>query len=201
MRWRKPASDEIIPGISEEQLLRAGRDYVASAFPNPDRIGCPGRQRLEVLARQPSAPDEGDIDHLMTCSACFGEYHAIRKASKRRTAVTTGTLVAAAREQVRNAQIDLRPFEKSRGESSSNARGHLSLPVLDRANLLVAILLPTGSPEGHYVFQLLDSNGSPRVETSGNAAIRNYVTTAEAPFDLRAVSAGRFALTVRRAGE
>src|ERR1035441_6320914 len=159
MRWRKPASDEIIPGISEEQLLRAGRDYVASAFPNPDRIGCPGRQRLEVLARQPSAPDEGNIDHLMTCSACFGEYHAIRKASKRRKAVATGTLVAAAlaliafsgfvmsrhhpeptpimrakgplevaREQVRNAQIDLRPFEKSRGESASNARGHLSLP-------------------------------------------------------------------------
>jgi len=232
MRWRKSASDDIIPGISEEKLLRAGRDYVASAFPNPDRVGCPGRERLEVLARQSSPPDESDIDHLMTCSACFVEYHAIRKASKRRTAVTTGTLVAAAlalivfsgvvisrhhpnappimpakgpleaaREQVRNAQIDLRPFEKSRGESASNARGHLSLPVLDRANLLVAILLPTGSPEGQYVFQLLDSNGSPRVETSGNAAIRNYVTTAEAPFDLRAVSAGRFALTVRRAGE
>jgi hypothetical protein len=47
----------------------------------------------------------------------------------------------------------------------------------------------------------MDSNGSPVAETSGNAAIKNYVTTAEAPFDLRAVSAGHFTLTVRRAEE
>src|SRR5437763_1111920 len=96
MRWRKSASDDIIPGISEEKLIRAGRDYVASAFPNPNRVGCPGRKGLEVLARQSSAPDQNDIDHLMACSACFVEYHAIRRAWKRKKAVTIGTLVAAA---------------------------------------------------------------------------------------------------------
>jgi hypothetical protein len=166
----------------------------------------------------------------MTCSACFVDYHAIRKAWKRKRAVTTGTLVAAAlavivfsgfvmsrrhpeptpimpakgpleavQEQVRNVQIDLRPFEKSRGESVGNVRGPSSPPVLDQANLLVTILLPTGSPDGHYFFQLLDSNRSPRIETSGNAAIRDYVTTVQAPFDLRAIPAGRFTLTVRHA--
>src|ERR1035438_6552401 len=96
MRWRKPASDEIIPGISEEQLLRAGRDYVASAFPNPDRIGCPGRERLEALARRTAMPDGDDIDHLVTCSPCFIEYQTILKASKQKRAVIIGTLVAAA---------------------------------------------------------------------------------------------------------
>jgi hypothetical protein len=227
MRWRKSTSDDVIPGVSEERLLRAGRDYVASAFPNPDRVGCPGRQRLEVLARQASAPDENDLDHLMACSACFVEYHAVRKAWKRKKTATTGTLLAATLAlivfsgvvisrrhpqappiapakrpvEVARAQIDLRPFERSRGESSNNARVHLIPPVLDRANLLVTILLPTGSPEGQYVFQLLDSNGSLGVETSCNAAIRDYVTTAEAPFDLRAASAGRSTLTVRHAGE
>jgi hypothetical protein len=186
--------------------------------------------RLEVLARQSSAPDEGDIEHLMTCSACFVEYHGIRKAWKRKKAVTTGTLVAAAlalivfsavvisrhhidgtpiapvklpvemaQEHVRNALIDLRPFDRSRGESANTS--HVSPPILDRANLLLTILLPIGSPEGQYFFQLLDSNGSPRGKTSGNAAIKDYVTTAEAPFDLRAVSTGRFTLIVRHAGE
>jgi len=45
-------------GISEEKLIRAGRSTSASAFPNPDRVGCPGHQRLAILARQTSPPDQ-----------------------------------------------------------------------------------------------------------------------------------------------
>jgi hypothetical protein len=231
MRRRKFTSDDIVPGVSEEKLIRAAREYVASAYPNPDRIGCPARQRLEALARQTSLPDAGDLDHLMTCSACFIEYQAIWKARKQKKAVIIGALVAAglalvvfcgiivyrrdpvtpliapakktveAQKQILRAVIDLRPFERVRGDSPSHVDSRVSLPVLERDNLLVTIQLPVGSPEGQYVFQLLDSTGSPRVETSGKAAIKDYVTAAEAPFDLRAVSAGRFTLTVRRAIE
>jgi len=232
MRWRKTAPDEILPGLSEERLLRAARDYVASAFPNPERVGCPGRQRLNVLARQTTAPDENDLDHLMTCSDCFLEYQAIRKAWKQMRAAIIGTLVAAsvavivfsgvailrrqpepgpiapakrpaevAQAQLRNALIDLRPFENHRGEAANPAQGRPEPPVLDRGNLLLTILLPIGSLEGQYVFKLVDSNDSPRVETSGNAAIKDYVTTVAVPFDLREVPAGRFTLTVRRAAE
>ena len=226
MRWRKSASNEIVPGVSEKGLVQAGRDYAASAFPNPDRIGCPGRERLETLALRTAMPDRDDINHLVTCSPCFIEYHAILKASKQKRAVIIGTLVAAAlalivfsgvvisrrlatpitpakqpveaQKQVLKAVIDLRPFERVRGDSPSDVRSRLSLPVLDRADLLVSIQLPTGSPEGQYFFQLLDSSGSPRVETSGNAVIKDFVTTVEAQFDLRDIPAGRFALTVRR---
>jgi hypothetical protein len=106
-----------------------------------------------------------------------------------------------AQESIRTASIDLRPFEKIRGEAANNPRKSPSPPVLDRAKLLVTIHLPTGSPEGQYVFQLLDSKGSPVVETSAIAAIKDYITSADAPLDLRAVSAGRFTLTVRRAVE
>jgi hypothetical protein len=231
MRWRKSASNDIVPGVSEERLVQAGRDYAASAFPNPDRIGCPGRECLEALARRTAMPDGDDIDHLVTCSPCFIEYQTILKASKQKRAVIIGTLVAAAlalivfsgivisrrdplatpitpakqpveaQKQVLKAVIDLRPFERVRGESPSDVRSRLSLPVLDRANLLVTIQLPTGSPEGQYFFQLLDSSGSPRVETSGNAVIKDFVTTVDAPFDLREIPAGRFTLTVRRSVE
>ena len=229
MRWRKFASNDIVPGVSEERLVQAGRDYAASAFPNPDRIGCPGRERLEALARRTAMPDGDDIDHLVTCSPCFIEYQTILKASKQKRAVIIGTLVAAAlalivfsgvvisrrlaapitpakqpveaQKQVLKAVIDLRPFEQVRGDSPNDVRRRLSLPVLDRANLLVTIQLPTGSPEGQYFFQLVDSSGSPRVETSGNAVIKDFVTTVEAPFDLREILAGRFTLTVRRSVE
>ena len=228
MRWRKSASNDIVPGVSEERLVQAGRDYAASAFPNPDRIGCPGRERLEALARRTAMPDGDDIDHLVTCSPCFIEYQIILKASKQKRAVIIGTLVAAAlalivfsgivisrrdplatpitpakqpveaQKQVLKAVIDLRPFERVRGDSPGDVRSRLSLPVLDRADLLVTIQLPTGSPEGQCFFQLLDSSGSPRVEASGNAVIKDFVTTVEAPFDLREIPAGRFTLTVRR---
>jgi hypothetical protein len=226
MRWRKSASNDIVPGVSEERLVQAGRDYAASAFPNPDRIGCPGRERLETLARRTAMPDGDDIDHLVTCSPCFIEYQTILKASKQKRAVIIGTLVAAAlalivfsgvvisrrlaapitpakqpveaQKQVLKAVIDLRPFEQVRGDSPNDVRRRLSLPVLDRANLLVTIQLPTGSPEGQYFFQLLDSSGSPRVEASGNAVIKDFVTTVEAPFDLREIPAGHFTLAVRR---
>jgi hypothetical protein len=226
MRWRKSASNDIVPGVSVEKLVQAGRDYAASAFPNPDRIGCPGRERLETLALRTAVPDRDDINHLVTCSPCFIEYHAILKASKQKRAVIIGTLVAAAlalivfsgvvisrrlappitpakqpveaQKQVLKAVIDLRPFERVRGDSPGDVRSRLSLPVLDRADLLVTIQLPSGSPEGQCFFQLLDSSGSPRVETSGNAVIKDFVTTVEAPFDLREIPAGRFTLTVRR---
>ena len=229
MRWRKSASNDIVPGVSEKRLVQAGRDYAASAFPNPDRIGCPGRERLEALALRTTMPDRDDINHLVTCSPCFIEYHAILKASKQKRAVIIGTLVAAAlalivfsgvvisrrlaapitpakqpveaQKQVLKAVIDLRPFEQVRGDSPNDVRRRLSLPVLDRANLLVTIQLPTGSPEGQYFFQLLDSSGSPRAEASGNAVIKDFVTTVEAPFDLREIPAGRFTLTVRRSVE
>jgi hypothetical protein len=230
MRWRKFASGSRLPGISEKRLLRVGRDYVASAFPNPGRVGCPGRTRLEILARQRAVPDQEQVEHLTTCSDCFAEYHAIRTAWRQKTAAIIGTLVAAAvaitvissfvifrhrnlasatapakrpveivRAPIRNVLLDLRPYERSRGESENS--GRLSPPLLDRANLLVTVLLPIGSPEGQYVFQLVDSNGAALVATTGNAAIKDYVTTAVAPFDLRAFAAGRFTLTVRKSDQ
>ena len=230
MRWRKVASGSRLPSITEEKLLCIAWDYVASAFPNPGRVGCPGRKRLEVLASRRAIQNESDIKHLVTCSNCFIEYHAIRRGQRQKTAAIIGTLVAAAvavivisglvifrhrdpasatpttkrpievaHAPVRNILLDLRPFEKDRGESDNI--GRLNPPVLERTKLLVTILLPIGSPEGRYIFQLLDTNGVPLAATSGNAAIRDYVTTVVVPFDLRALAAGRLTLTVRQSGQ
>ena len=213
MRWRISARDEILPGVTEERFLRAAREYTRSGFPNPDRAGCPGRSRLEALARDHGRPtDEAeDVQHVATCSPCFVEFEAIRLAWKRRRRVAAAALVAAclaiigvggyfflgrysAPQRVPKQLVDLRPFESFRGA----APGPVSPVILRRENLMLLILLPIGSGEGQYVLRLLDASGATRIERTRNAMIRNYVTTVEAPFDLRSLPQGHFTLTIRR---
>ena len=214
MRWRISTGDQILPGVSEERFLRAAREYSRSAFPNPDRVGCPGRNRLEALARDHCRPtDEAeDVQHVATCSPCLTEYETIRRTWKRQRTVTAASLVAAslaivavasffllgrysAPQRVPKQLVDLRPFESFRGA----APGSPGPVILRRENLVLVILLPIGSGEGQYVLRLLDASGRTRIETTGNAMIKNYVTTVEAQFDLRSLPKSRFTLAVRRA--
>lgn len=226
MKLQRSESENILPGISEEKFLRVARRYVESAFPNPDRIGCPGREQLEILGQRKRAPMDAEIEHIGTCSPCFAEYQSIRTAWKRRRATLIWSSVAAtvaiavfssllllrspripspapdAKEQVEVAKeivekrlVDLRPYERVRGEDRNDIPTPL---ILERANLDLTIQLPVGSEEGRYVFELLDSRSVRHIETSGEAAIKNYITTAQARFDLRGLSPGRFTLTVRR---
>jgi hypothetical protein len=94
--------------------------------------------------------------------------------------------------------VDLRPYERQRGAGDSGARRRPGPVILDRALLELTIQLPIGSEEGRYQFRLTDTAGVPKLETSGEGIIKNYITTVEAPFDLRAVSPGQYTLTVRR---
>src|SRR5262245_36159149 len=96
MKPSRADSNHILPGISEEKFLSAAREYVESAFPNPDRIGCPARKQLEVLARRKRVATDDEIEHIGTCSPCFVEYHSIRKSWKRQRAMLIWSGVAAA---------------------------------------------------------------------------------------------------------
>jgi len=232
MKWRNAKVDKAFLGTTEEDFLRAARQYVASAYPNPDRVGCPGRDRLEALARHEWQHDDflQNVEHVVNCSACFVEYHAIRKARKRKRAAVAGitggvlltllvfsfiTLISrhrtdiaaplrtpapVAREEARNVAVDLRPIEPNRGELSTERHKSVGHIVLHRANVTLSIQLPIGSEEGEYLVQVHDLAGTARLDASGNAVIRNYVTTLEVPLDLRALTPGQFKLTVRRPG-
>ena len=222
-------SKNVLPGISEERFLRVAREYVRSAYPNPDRIGCPGRDSLELIANRKRRPSRDEIDHIGTCSPCFSEYETIRRGYKHRratilasasiialvVALISGVLlfsrgggnvsisplrksVEIARETARKHVLDLRPYERFRGDGRTPTR-ELSPPVLERAILDLTILLPAGSEEGKYYFELFDPKGVRRLDTSADAVIRNYVTTAEIQLDLRTQEPGQFILTVREA--
>ena len=55
-------------------------------FPNPNRIGCPDPEFLHRLARHriPITDIDPWIDHLGSCSECFGDFDRFRLASKAR---------------------------------------------------------------------------------------------------------------------
>jgi len=65
----------------ERKLLEAGRHFFSTAFPNPDRQGCPGQDILKAIAfrkLERQKAKEWD-DHLSHCSPCFNEYMAFRE--------------------------------------------------------------------------------------------------------------------------
>jgi hypothetical protein len=65
------------------KLLNRG---LAEGFPNPNRIGCPKSEFLQRLARHQVSIAEFDpwIDHLGSCSECFGEFNRLKAASRAR---------------------------------------------------------------------------------------------------------------------
>ena len=231
MRPFKPASRKSAPGIDEELFLRAARAYALKRFPNPDRKGCPPAEEIGSMARrQLSLSDlRGRAEHIATCSQCLSEYLAARESWKRRgrrniaiLATAAGLVIAIVgvtwlkpvapappptpppigeqlrpEVQLQLATLDLRPLDALRGEPGAATPA----PVLARENLRLTILLPTGSDEGNYQFEIRDARGSPRVDGAGNAVIRNYIATIETPLDLRPLCPGRFTFAIRRGQE
>jgi hypothetical protein len=53
---------------------------LAEGFPNPDRTGCPDAEFLTLVARHQVPISEIDlwIDHLGSCSECFGEFNRLK---------------------------------------------------------------------------------------------------------------------------
>jgi len=70
----------------DEQFSQLLNRELAEGFPNPGRIGCPDSEILQRLARHQIAIPEIDpwIDHLGSCSDCFGDFNRFRQASRAR---------------------------------------------------------------------------------------------------------------------
>lgn len=65
----------------------------------------------------------------------------------------------------------------------------------------VTILLPVGSEPGSYEIQVLDSELKSRASATGQAEIRNYITTLQGIIDLNPLAPGAYQLALRRRGE
>jgi hypothetical protein len=206
-------------------------ELFARANANPTRVGCPTRGVLIELAHKRRPISDPAYEHLAKCSACYREFRAFQQAATTHTmsfrkaawvaaAAAVIIIVAGAawflspsrgergtlpqpsvqESQVaeRRVEVDLRKYSVTRNEQQKPETGPVSLA---RARSNLTILLPVGSEPGGYEIQVLDSGLRSQASASGEAAIRDYVTTLQSTIDLRPLSPGAYQLALRRHGE
>src|SRR5438045_1313886 len=68
---------------ADKRLLEILRQGLATEFPNPERIGCPGSTLLKGIAQGKVSLTEAEpwLDHLGSCSPCFQEFKEFRRQS------------------------------------------------------------------------------------------------------------------------
>jgi hypothetical protein len=184
-------------------------------YPNPDRVGCPPREVLVSLARRERPIGDPAYDHIKECSPCYLEGRAIQEADalqQRRRMLTWAaaavvTLAAGAGAWVLTrsssldteiqAQLDLRPYAITRGETPTTERPPLQLL---RGRVVLTLLLPTGSEPGPYDVEIRDSGGTSRASGRCDADLRNQITTLDVSVATGSLPPGAYQLAVRHVG-
>lgn len=202
----------------EERLLKAGRSVFSTAFPNPNREGCPSQDLIESLARDNSklAQHQEFILHMSRCSPCYNDFARYRKAAQREKRVkalaaaaviviiclaswfvvrsrhhTAGTYTAVV--------LDLRNRLVLRGVPE--AREHAQQPLmLLRGVDDVSLYLPTGSRTGTYDLAVFQEPGTPLVTATGDATTEGSLTVLKAKLNLSKVNPGHYLLGIRPPG-
>jgi hypothetical protein len=217
---------KIFSGQDDRRVFEAGRRYFSTAFPNPERVGCPGNEMLRAIAfRKVDRSKAKKWDsHLMECSPCFVEYiafrdQALRQRRIRRLAVAAAIAVVcvgvwfAYKERLLhtpNGQIanhrtavtyepklaDLRDQAPVRG-----AEGKTPAPLeFTRGPIALTLYLPTGSEPGQYEVEVAERLDQALATASGSATLQNGIAVLEVKLDLANLHPGLYYLAVRRPG-
>ena len=208
-------STESQPNAADKRLLDILRQGLATEFPNPERIGCPGNALLKGIAQGKVSLTEAEpwLDHLGSCSPCFQEFKEFRRQSaiqRRRmlTWVATAAVLLVAVggwlwmrgrhsvETTDTAVLDLRERSVARGESQADA-GQVPLEI-PRSTKHLLLDLPIGSKEGPYDVGLLTDTGEQLFRATGMARLHGHVTDLQVDVDLSRVQAGAYFLGVRQ---
>ena len=194
-------------------ILRQG---LATEFPNPERIGCPGNSLLKGIAQGKVSLTEAEpwLDHLGSCSPCFQEFKEFRQQSaiqRRRALILVATaavllfavggwLWVRARRPVEAtdvAVLDLRERSVARGQSQADA-GQVPLEI-SRTTKHLVLDLPIGSKEGAYDVGLFTEAGDQILRATGMAQLHDHVTDLRVDVDLTSVRTGAYSLGLRQA--
>jgi hypothetical protein len=196
-------------------LLDILRQGLATEFPNPERIGCPGSALLKGIAQGRVSLTEAEpwLDHLGSCSPCFQEFKEFRRQStiqRRRVLIFVATaavllfavggwLWVRARRSVETtdtAVLDLRERSVARGQSPSE-----SAPLqISRTTKHLVLELPIGSKEGPYDVGLLTETGDQVLHATGMARMDDHITDLRVDLDFGGVHTGAYSLGLRQAG-
>ena len=150
----------------EKRILDALGRGLLKEFPNPDRAGCPGSDVLKRIAshEMPLPEAEKWLDHLTSCSPCYGDFTQFQSAYQRRRTQTFLAIAASilivvgvagwalffkqkGSPGVQTAVLDLRNRSVPRGGEPNPGEQPLEV---SRAGERLNIYLPLGSAEGPY---------------------------------------------------
>jgi hypothetical protein len=218
---------KLFSGQEDRQVFEAGRRYFSTAFPNPDRVGCPGKEMLRAIAfrkMERSKAKEWD-SHLMQCSPCFVEYVAFRDQAQRiqriRRLATAAAIVIvcvglwfAFKSKIfripSNGQIADHSAVETYQPKLADLRdlaplrgveGKTPAPVeLTRGHLALTLYLPTGSEPGQYEVEMAEQLGQPLATATGSATLRDGIAVLEVRIDLTPLHPGLYLLAIRQAG-
>lgn len=200
----------------EKRILDALGRGLLKEFPNHERSGCPGSDVLKGIAsrRMPLTEAEKWLDHLGSCSPCYGDFSQFRKAyelRRKRTllAVAAGILIAGGiagwvvlqkhneAQVAQTAVLDLRNRSVARGAESNP--GEPSLEISRDASHL-DIYLPLGSGEGLYDVRVVTPSGESLVTASGMAKLSDHFTSLQVAVRLSSAHSGPCLLQIRKSG-
>ena len=156
------------------------------------------------------------LDHLGSCSPCYGDFSEFRKVhelrqKRRLLAIAASILIAASvagwvllrrHNESRVAQtaiLDLRNRSLSRGTEANPLEPPL---VVSRAAVRWYIYLPLGSNEGSYEIRIVTDTGGLLLAASGDAKLVSGIASFSVDVNLQSRSPGRYNLEIRKhAGE
>ncbi len=200
----------------EKRILDALGRGLLKEFPNPDRAGCPSSDVLKRIAshEMPLTEAEEWLDHLTSCSPCYGDFSQFQAAyQSRRTrallAIAASILIAIGIASwvlfqkhneslvAQTAVLDLRNRSIPRGTEQNPAEPPLEI---NHAATHWNIYLPLGSSEGQYDIRLLAASGELLVSTKADAKLADGVAVIQISVDLSSRSPGQCVLRLTRNG-
>ena len=198
----------------EQRILDVFNRGLLKEFPNPDRVGCPGADVLKRIASREMPLSEGDkwLDHLGSCSPCYGDFLQFQTAHRARRkqtllAIAASILVVASLSGwavlrqlkqslvAQTAVLDLRNRSLSRGGESNPIEPPLEV---NRTVKHLTVYLPLGSADGPYDMRVATSAGGAVFTTTTVASLKDGITSLEAAVDLSTASPGQFIFQFRR---
>jgi hypothetical protein len=203
------------------------RAHLLRAYPNPNRVGCPGIESLKRLVLRQLPPGHPVAHHVMECSPCYQEVLDLRAqlrghlaqtdtpVSPRRNtqllrwgALATGFfLVGLLVIQTWRLQLfrvggnAIMNFATSvnRGVSGTAEQQIPEIQSYPRKRLSLTVSLPPGSEAGEYQFQILPMDrDAPLLQANGRATIAHGLTTFRTEINLSGVEPGIYRARVRR---
>lgn len=209
---------------AEKRIVEMAADVVRDDFANPERIGCPSSDAIHAVVRRNIAfPDfDNIVDHIATCTPCFGEYNRQRQCIRLRNSGAVVLTCAAvlilgllwnygrikyphpnepiAKElpaTIVAATLDYSHWTTQR--SAEPGPQPAEIPHLTRGSLDLTIKLPIGTEDGAYTVQFRSANDKAVAEAGGTATWDGTAEVLKIRTDLRNIATGAYTVAIRSA--